>query len=263
MGAVLLACQSSADEGAAGSDQTVVTIEPIVGSLPAGSAVPPSASAPAAAGAPAAPAATPTPTTVAPTTTVAGTDDDPTAGADLRIRRRASLGVGGRRPADVPGQPQPHVSRRRSRPRAAFGALALPRLRDVRTVERVRRHADVVRYGVGRPAGGVRAGRPDVGGLRRLRLPVPLPRRRHGHADPAAVPDRRHRQGHGDGRPGRVPVGVRRIAGQQAARAGDRSSGSGRAVGARLDGSGVAAAAVEQRLGRRTADRGRLPRDGR
>jgi len=69
MGAVLLACQSSGDDGVAGSDQTVVTIEPIVGTLPAGSAVPPSASAPASAGAPAAPAAAPTPTTMAPTTT--------------------------------------------------------------------------------------------------------------------------------------------------------------------------------------------------
>ena len=46
-----------------------------------------------------------------------------------------------------------------------------------------------------------------------------------GHADPAAVPDRRHRQGHGDRRPGRVPARVRRLAGQQAARAGDRPSG--------------------------------------
>ena len=38
---------------------------------------------------------------------------------------------------------------------------------------------------------------------------------------------------------------------------------AGRAVGARLDGRGVAAAAVEQRLGRRPADRWRLPRHGR
>ena len=40
-------------------------------------------------------------------------------------------------------------------------------------------------------------GRPDVGGVRRLRPGRPLPRRRHRRGHPPAVPDRRHHQGLG------------------------------------------------------------------
>ena len=63
LGVVLLACQSSPDDGAAGSDQTVVTITPIIGSAPVAST---------AAGAPptAAPTAEPAAPTVAATTSV-------------------------------------------------------------------------------------------------------------------------------------------------------------------------------------------------
>ena len=256
-GAVLLACQSSADEGAGGSGQTVVTIEPIVGSVPwvSGAALGERRQRQALA----VPAPTATPTTVAPTTTMPAptTTQLPalTYGSDVGRPWGSTC-----RPADV-RQPEPHVSRRGPVPAQPSVLWRYPNSGMCGALERGRRTRTWCGTGCGQAAGGLRAGRPTwvVFGAYDYNF----------HfldaataADPAAVPDRRHRQGHGDGRPRRLPAGVRRIAGQQAA-CWHRSSGGGRAVGARLDGPGAAAAAVEQRLGRRTSDHRRLPGDGR
>ena len=69
LGVGLLACQSSPDDGGAGSDQTVVTIVPVIGSVP-GATAPPSAGSVAATAAGSPATAVAPPAAAAPTTTV-------------------------------------------------------------------------------------------------------------------------------------------------------------------------------------------------
>ena len=73
-------------------------------------------------------------------------------------------------------------------------------------------HPHLVRHRLDRPAGGLRAGRADLGGVRRLRRGDPLPRRRDRRAHPPRLPDRRHHQGLGHRRPRRLPAALHRLA---------------------------------------------------
>ncbi len=93
--------------------------------------------------------------------------------------------------------------------------MAVPQVRRaVRRVHRPEGHPGLVRLRLDRAARGVRARRPHLGGLRRLRPQDPLPGRGDRRADPARLPHRRHHQGLGDDRPGRLPAGLLGLAGQ-------------------------------------------------
>ena len=102
--------------------------------------------------------------------------------------------------ADVPGQPDPHLLRRgpgaRRRPRCC-GATRASRAGCARSRPSTARARTWCGIGLDRPAVGVRAGRPHVGRVRRLRPGRALRRRRHRRGHPPAVPDRRHHQGLG------------------------------------------------------------------
>ena len=80
-------------------------------------------------------------------------------------------------------------------------------------VHRRRGDPDLVRDGVDRRARRLRARRPDVGGLRRLRPGRPLRRRRHRPGHHPAVPDRRPDQGLGLHRPAGLPARLLRAPG--------------------------------------------------
>ena len=171
------------------------------------------------------------------------------------------MGVGGRRPADVPGQPEPHVPRRRTRParsRRCCGAIPTPGCAALSSEYGETRTWCGTGW-VGQPAVFERDGRTwvvfgaydyqfhfvDAATGQPILPPFPTGDIAKGTVtvDPDGFP-----LVYGGSRDNKLRV-----------LAIDRPE-AGRAVGARLDGRGVAAAAVEQRLGRRPADRRRLPR---
>ena len=94
----------------------------------------------------------------------------------------------GPRVADVPRQSEPDVPWRGPGSPAAADRVAISGFGDVWCLQRIRRDPTVVWHRVGGATGGLRARWAHVGGVRRVRLPVPFRRRRDRSGDHAAVP---------------------------------------------------------------------------
>ena len=118
---------------------------------------------------------------------------------------------------------------------AAPDPVALPGAGDVRRSARVRRDPDVVRYGMGRAPGGLRAGWRTWVVFGAYDYNFHFLDAATGHRSCRPFPTGDIAKGTVTVDP-RLPPRLRRLAGQQAARAGHRSSGGGRAVGPRLHG---------------------------
>ncbi len=150
--------------------------------------------------------------------------------------------------ADVPRQPDAHLSRRGSRAVRADRALEVPRARDVLAVERVPTDHDVVRERLDRSARRVRARRSHVGRVRCVRPQGAFPRRADRRAHPPRFRDGRHHQGKRHRRPRRLPTRVRRLARRLPPRDSNRPAGPDGAVEAQR--ARCLPDTMERRLGR-------------